>query len=249
MGELADAQSEAPAGTVLAVTPPAGTRLAPGAAVALTVAVPVQVTVPDVRGRTPAAAELLLRGARLSAADPPYAQEESPATTGTVIRQEPAAGASAPAGASVALTLAAPLAIAVPALTGRPLDQALTLLEETSAARLKELGLLPVPPALSLGRRVVETSDRPEGRWCGRSPRRGRGCRCTARSTWPSRAARTGSCRTWPVSASAPRERFWRRPGSRSAGRRAGPPTPRAGPSSARTRRPARPGRRARRSR
>ncbi|GGS77795.1 hypothetical protein GCM10010156_40730 [Planobispora rosea] len=173
VGELTDAQSETPPGTVLAVAPPQGTRLAPGTVVALTVAVPVQVIVPDVRGRTPAAAELLLRGARLSAADPPYAQEESPVTAGTVIRQEPAAGTSAPVGASVTVTLAAPLAIAVPGLTGRSLEEAPALLEAASAARLKELGLLPVPPALSLGRRIVEAGDRPEGEVVRQEPAEG----------------------------------------------------------------------------
>src|SRR5207244_1880577 len=59
-------QSDRPKGTVLASLPPPGARVPKGTAVALTVAVPLRVRVPDVRGRTPATAALMLGSVGLS---------------------------------------------------------------------------------------------------------------------------------------------------------------------------------------
>ena len=147
-----------PAGSVLASAPPPGARVPKGTAVALTVAVPVRVRVPDVRGRTPAVAGLVLRTEGLEAAPEPYPTQESGASAGTVVVQAPEPGADVAAGSQVQLTLATPWTIAVPDLRTRTTAEAEGILAEAAAALIEQLGLSTGLPGLSMGA-VTERAD------------------------------------------------------------------------------------------
>jgi beta-lactam-binding protein with PASTA domain len=101
--------SEVPAGTVLTQSPIAGTRVRPGTDVDVTFAVPIQVSVPDVTGRSPQEAREILSRYRLGLGA--QAREESAAPTGTVVSQSPGAGTRTSPGTAVNVAIA----IAIPA--------------------------------------------------------------------------------------------------------------------------------------
>jgi beta-lactam-binding protein with PASTA domain len=94
LGDRRRQDSEAPAGTVIAQTPVAGTRVHPGTSIDVTIAVPALVAVPDLTGETPLQAARLLRRSQLALGQ--ERQRESQAPAGTVIRQSPAAGTRVP---------------------------------------------------------------------------------------------------------------------------------------------------------
>jgi beta-lactam-binding protein with PASTA domain len=148
--------STEPEGTVLAAVPSPGTRVPEGTDVALTVASPVQVAVPDVRGRTPESASLVLRVARLRLAGDP-AVEESSASAGTIVAQDPVAGAAVAAGSEVTVTLATPWTVEIPNLVRKTTDDAPGLLAKAAAPLIARLGL-PDLPGLALGA-VSERAD------------------------------------------------------------------------------------------
>ena len=98
-----------PPGTVLATDPPGGTPLAGGSEVVLEVATEVPMTrVPDVLGMDADAAEEALEDAGLEADVDEEAEEPAAAAAaraGIVWRQRPAAGARAPEGSTVTVTV------------------------------------------------------------------------------------------------------------------------------------------------
>ncbi len=93
--------------TVISQSPAAGTPAPPGSAVSLQVAAPPppqpQDTVPNVVGLSTAAAESILLTARLGAER--ASEPSGPSQRGLVLRQDPPAGAVAPAGTIVRLTI------------------------------------------------------------------------------------------------------------------------------------------------
>ncbi len=143
-------ESEEPASTVLASSPSPGTRVSKGTAIALTIAVPRRVDVPDIRGRTPAAAAVLLHAAGIGVAAE-LAVEESGASPGTVVSQDPAPGAHVPVGTEVKLTLATPWKVEVPDLKGKALEEATGILEQAAGPLIEKLTLPPGIAGLGLG--------------------------------------------------------------------------------------------------
>jgi serine/threonine-protein kinase len=118
----------APAGTVFGVTPAEGNEVACSTAITLTVS-QGQRTIPDVTGQTVAAASNTLGQAGFTAGQ----TQEEPSTSlaaGLVIRTNPAAGSPAAQGTEVALIVSSgPPPIAVPDVTGDPVDDAVAALE------------------------------------------------------------------------------------------------------------------------
>lgn len=98
--------SETPSGTILTQTPAAGTELAPGSTVVLTVSAGPKpcCTVPKLTGLTKAAAEDALRRAGLALDD--VTLEVSEAEPGTVIAQSPAVGSTLSPGGKVDIVIA-----------------------------------------------------------------------------------------------------------------------------------------------
>ena len=90
LGDRRRQESDAAAGTVIAQSPVAGTRVKRGTNVDVTIATSALVAVPDLTGETPRDAARLLRRAQLGLGQ--EGQRESEARPGTVIRQSPAPG-------------------------------------------------------------------------------------------------------------------------------------------------------------
>jgi beta-lactam-binding protein with PASTA domain len=149
--ERVEVQSDRPPRTVLASTPPPGARVPKETGVALTVAVPRRVAVPDLRGRTPEAAGVLLAAAGLTVGPEPHATQESAATPGTIVAHEPPPGVEADVGTAVALTLATLWTVELPQLLGLELDGAASVLAAAAAELVKKLNLPPGTPGLALG--------------------------------------------------------------------------------------------------
>ena len=97
---------EAPRGEIIGQDPPAGARVAAGAAVDLVVSLGLPVDVPDVVGEAAADAEARLEAAELVTGEVTEAFSCS-APTGQVIGQDPAGGAQASVGAAVDLVVSA----------------------------------------------------------------------------------------------------------------------------------------------
>jgi beta-lactam-binding protein with PASTA domain len=146
--------SDSPPGTVIAANPRPGARVPKGTRVALTVAVPRQVTVPDLRGRTTATAVLVLRGLGLLVAPDPVTIEAT-STPGTIVTQDPAAGAIADVGSAVKVTVAIPLTVAIPDLTGLTEDAAAAALAAAGAPLVAKLDPTSAIPGLALGARTT----------------------------------------------------------------------------------------------
>jgi beta-lactam-binding protein with PASTA domain len=166
-------QSPRAAGTVLASSPPPGAVVPKGTSVSLTVAVPVQARVPDVRGRTPESAALVLGGVGLAVAPEPFSRQESGASPGTVVAQEPEPGASVVVGTEVKLTLATPWTVVVPNLKGKKLDEAQDLLAAAATELIARLNLPPGLPGLGLGAVEERAADSPAGTILEQSPAAG----------------------------------------------------------------------------
>jgi beta-lactam-binding protein with PASTA domain len=106
-------------GSVISQTPPSGTQVGPGTAVALTVSKGVKpVPVPDVVGQTQADASAAMAGGGLTVLA--VTQEYSPTVaSGVVISQSPAAGTMVAPGSAVALTVSkGPQPVPVPFVLG-----------------------------------------------------------------------------------------------------------------------------------
>ena len=117
------------AGLVMGQTPPAGTEVSPGSAVNIVVSLgPVQVTVPDVVGKTQAEASTMLTAAGLTVGTVTQASS-STVGAGSVISQSPNGGASADEGSSVNLTISSgPAKVTVPNVVGQTQSAATTAL-------------------------------------------------------------------------------------------------------------------------
>jgi eukaryotic-like serine/threonine-protein kinase len=136
-------------GKVIGVTPVGGQRLKRGATVTLLVSKGVtNKTVPTITGMTLQDATALLQQRGLVLGD--QSEKNDLADAGTVIVQDPAAGAIAPVGSSVNVTLSkGPKDVLVPDLTGQD--------EPTAKANLEQAGL----KEGRVGR--VASSDQPSG--------------------------------------------------------------------------------------
>jgi beta-lactam-binding protein with PASTA domain len=118
LGTPTQTPSSQPDGTVLSQNPAAGTQVARGSTVNITVA--TKVVVPSVVGDTVAAATTALAAVQLVLAQ--GAQTISDQPEGTVLTQSPASGARVPPGATVTVTTA--IGVTIPAVTGQLLAQA-----------------------------------------------------------------------------------------------------------------------------
>ena len=153
LGQQQREESEAVAGTVVNQSPSAGRRVPVGFPVALAIATPVLVTVPDVRGTAEAHAVSQLHGNRLRVGD--RRPQESEDVAGSIVDQRPAPGARVSPGTPVSLLIAVPALVSVPDLTGRAADEASRLLRERQ---------------LSLGDRRRQESDATPGSITRQSP-------------------------------------------------------------------------------
>ncbi|HVF04407.1 MAG TPA: Stk1 family PASTA domain-containing Ser/Thr kinase [Frankiaceae bacterium] len=131
-------------GRVLAVNPPPRTVLAKGATVTLTV-ISGQLTVPDVFGMTYEQARAKLEQAGFNNVAREDVQTDNPAEVGTVVEQDPKAGAKADRDAQITLRVAQPAPTTPPATTPPPPDPSPsseppfpTLTTSTSAAPPRE---------------------------------------------------------------------------------------------------------------
>ena len=152
-----DETDSAARGSVIAVQPSPGSAVPVGSTVTLTVATPPVRAVPDVLGRTPAVASVLLASAGFRLADPPYPVLEGGSTAGTIVQQSPASRTQSAVDQPVKITLSGPWGVAVPNLTGDTLDAAAQALRDAAAPVLAGLGRPADPPGLALG----ATSERP----------------------------------------------------------------------------------------
>ena len=107
-------QSPEPPGTVISRVAGAGPPVPKGSDVALTVAVPVLVGMPDLRGRTPPAAAVVLGAIGLELAPDPYPGRRAARATGRSSRRRRSPRRTTPVGTAVAITLATPWTVEVP---------------------------------------------------------------------------------------------------------------------------------------
>ncbi|MDR7543317.1 MAG: PASTA domain-containing protein [Armatimonadota bacterium] len=140
-----------PANVVISQDQPPGKRLKQGRRVGVVVSLGVEtVTVPDLAGRTVQEAQLALDDARLrvGALQDTY---DDLARPGTVLRQDPAAGATVPADSPVTLVISrGPALVEMPSLVGRTLEEARRLLDEKGlmVAHLRTVGTVEIPPGV-----------------------------------------------------------------------------------------------------
>jgi beta-lactam-binding protein with PASTA domain len=119
-------QSEGGVGSVIATSPPIGQAVDKGSTVTLIVGVPVSVAVPPTAGQTvaEATAALVRAGFKWQRQDQP----SDSTLSGRVINSSPSAGELADKGATVTLTVAAPIRVAVPSVVGQPAASAIAAL-------------------------------------------------------------------------------------------------------------------------
>jgi serine/threonine-protein kinase len=116
-----------PAGTVLAMSPVAGTKAARGTAVTLTVAKAPQVAVPDVRGQDQVQASTVLQTAGFQVQIVP--QANSTVASGKVVNTVPPPGTMANKGDAVQVVVSTgPSTITVPNVVGQARDSAIAAL-------------------------------------------------------------------------------------------------------------------------
>ncbi|HEX8691799.1 MAG TPA: PASTA domain-containing protein [Longimicrobium sp.] len=132
LGPIDSLDSGRPEGQVVRQRPAAGTEVAPGSRVGVSVARSALVRVPAVTGQPLARAGAMLREAGLRAAGPDTVTARG--EPGTVVRQSVAAGELVRPGTAVRLSVAQGL-VRVPNLAGRPLDEAGALLRRARLAR------------------------------------------------------------------------------------------------------------------
>jgi len=121
------ATPNSPAGTVLAMSPVAGTKAARGTAVTLTVAKAPQVAVPDVRGQDQTQASTVLQTAGFQVTVVPQANNTVP--SGKVINTIPPPGTMANKGDSIQMVVSTgPSTITVPNVVGQNRQDAITAL-------------------------------------------------------------------------------------------------------------------------
>jgi serine/threonine-protein kinase len=143
-----------PPDVVVSQDQPPGKRLKQGRRVGVVVSLGAQmVTVPDLVQRSVQEAQLALDNARLRVAALQDGYDDL-VKAGFVIRQSPAAGATVPVDTPVTLVISrGPPLVDMPALVGRTLEEARSLLEEKGLviAHLRTVGTMEVEPG-----RVIE---------------------------------------------------------------------------------------------
>jgi len=118
-----------PAGTVISQNPTAGTSAAPGSAVDLVISSgPPPVTVPNVVGLTQSTATAALQKSGLTAGAVSQ-QTSTSVPAGSVISQNPAAGASVPPGSAVDLVVSLGPPVTVPNVVGQTQSTATAVLQ------------------------------------------------------------------------------------------------------------------------
>jgi beta-lactam-binding protein with PASTA domain len=122
VGAISDRVDPAPTGTIVDQAPEAGARVALYATIDLFVSTAQTRTVPTLVGLAQGAAVAALTAAELAAGR--VRQRPAEQAAGTVIDQEPAAGAQWPLGGRVTITVAAGRRVAVPDITGTGLEAA-----------------------------------------------------------------------------------------------------------------------------
>jgi beta-lactam-binding protein with PASTA domain len=132
-GRVVEKQSEKPPGTVIDQRPEAGSRVEAGSHVHMAVAVPIDITVPDVVELLQQEAERRLHDNSLRTGR--ITKRPSPEQPGTVLDQKPAAGMVVQAGAAVDLLVAVPDLVDVPGVVDMHKDRAV---DEIIKARLQE---------------------------------------------------------------------------------------------------------------
>jgi serine/threonine-protein kinase len=123
----AEMASDQPPGTVLSMSPVAGTTVARGSTVTLTIAKAPTVAVPAVMGQDQVAASQTIQAAGLQPQIVPQPSSSVPA--GKVINTSPAAGTMVTKGSAVMLFVSTgPQTITVPSVIGQPRDTAIASL-------------------------------------------------------------------------------------------------------------------------
>lgn len=122
-----EAEGRAP-GEILEQNPPAGTMLTSTREIRVIVARAREAKVPNLVGKPLAEVKSTLEGLGVEFTE---VQKDSSKTPGTVLSQKPAAGVKVQPGTAVELTIAALPLIEVPAVTGKYLNKAKTLLKDS----------------------------------------------------------------------------------------------------------------------
>lgn len=153
VGSVGESVSDAEPGTILSQYPPAGTVMEIGDQVNLVVGIREMVEVPHVVGRPLERARRLLEETRLGVGE--LEEIVSDAQVGTVVWQEPGAGAEVPVGTKVNLGMAIEELVVVPYVQGGDI--------ETARRILAKVGL-------RVGRIRRRDSDRETGTVLGQDP-------------------------------------------------------------------------------
>ena len=121
LGTVNTANSAAPINSIISQTPPANTNVAPGTVMTITVSIgpaaPANVNVPNVVGMTQTAAGTALTTAGLTVGGT-TTQSSTTVPAGSVISQNPGAGASVAPGSAVALVISSGAPVTPPATGG-----------------------------------------------------------------------------------------------------------------------------------
>ena len=121
LGTVNTANSAAPINSIISQTPPANTNVAPGTVMTITVSIgpgaPANVNVPNVVGMTQTAAGTALTTAGLTVGGT-TTQSSTTVPSGSVISQNPGAGASVAPGSAVALVISSGAPVTPPATGG-----------------------------------------------------------------------------------------------------------------------------------
>ncbi|MFN0111959.1 MAG: PASTA domain-containing protein [Blastocatellia bacterium] len=129
VGQVTKRESSFATGTVLSQSPPAGTAVNIGSPVNLVIAVSQTVAVPALRNKAQSEAEQMIISARLIVGS--VTKRESPLTAGTVLDQNPPAGANVNVGSQVNFVVAIPQTVFVPDLRNRMQGAAERLIANT----------------------------------------------------------------------------------------------------------------------
>ena len=126
LGQISKVNSDAEPDTVLRQDPAAGTEVAVGTQVNVSVAFKEMVAVPDLRGQSRQEAENILKKERLSLGEVVKRFSDQPPDT--VVWQEPAAGTKVAIGTAVELWVAVSMPVEVPDVRGREVKEAQEIL-------------------------------------------------------------------------------------------------------------------------
>jgi beta-lactam-binding protein with PASTA domain len=127
VGTVSTRESTEPAGTVIEQQPQPRRPVRLNAPVDLVLAIPVTVTIPDLRGRDRQAATSMLTNARLQVGETTTREAEGPA--GVVVDQSPKADERVQLGTPVQIWVAVPVRVEVPSLIGKQEGEALALIK------------------------------------------------------------------------------------------------------------------------